>query len=260
MNAWPGVDVSGQVLSRMAAAVEWPWIPVNWSEHAPEQDLYLCWSGQALSLCDAKDPKSALCVDFVQGPQARRLSAVSGEGLTRALGCQKGVRPKIIDATAGLGGDASVLANLGCSVVAHEREPLIAALLADGLRRARDAGLPFSSQLQLVHGDATRCLGDVDAGVIYLDPMFEPSRKAQPKFAMQLLHRIAETTVGAEQLLLAALDSDAARVVVKRPLKAPPLAGVEPHAQIRGKVIRFDLYPRRKLLDRDNTGGDGGHD
>ena len=49
---------------------------------------------------------------------------------------QKGLRPAIFDATAGLGGDLSVLANIGCAVLAVERQPVVAALLRDALRRA----------------------------------------------------------------------------------------------------------------------------
>jgi len=57
-------------------------------------------------------------------------------------------------------------------------------------------------------------------------------------------------------LLEAALDSDAARVVVKRPLKAEFLGGKVPSSQIKGKTVRFDLYPKRKLNETDR----GPHD
>jgi 16S rRNA (guanine1516-N2)-methyltransferase len=43
----------------------------------------------------------------------------------------------VLDATAGLGKDAFVLASLGCQMTLIERQPLIAALLEDGLARAR---------------------------------------------------------------------------------------------------------------------------
>ena len=51
----------------------------------------------------------------------------------RAVGIQPGIRPTLLDATAGLGRDAFVLAELGCTLTLIERQPLIAALLEDGL-------------------------------------------------------------------------------------------------------------------------------
>lgn len=243
-----GLDGSGQVLSREAAAAHWPWLVTDWSESPPHEGLYPEWTGEALVLkFSQKDARSSVSVDFLNGAQARRLNAVTGEALTRAIGCQKGLRPAVFDATAGLGGDSSVLANVGCAVLACERQPLVAALLADGLRRAEAAGLPWVVQLRFRWGDALQTVTQVDHGVVYLDPMFPKERKAQPGLAMQWLHALEDTDLGAEVLLEAALDSGASRVVVKRPLKAPPLSGPAPASEIRAKTVRFDLYPRRKL-------------
>ena len=68
---------------------------------------------------------------------------------------------------------------------------------------------------------------------------------------MQVLHTLGGTTEQPERLINAALDSGAARVVVKRPIKADFLAGRVPSSQVMGKTVRFDLYPRRKLTDED---------
>ena len=68
---------------------------------------------------------------------------------------------------------------------------------------------------------------------------------------MQVLHSLGGITGQPERLIDAALDSGAARVVVKRPIKADFLAGRVPSSQVMGKTIRFDLYPRRKLTDED---------
>jgi 16S rRNA (guanine1516-N2)-methyltransferase len=51
----------------------------------------------------------------------------------------------------------------------------------------------------------------------------------------------------ADALLVAALAVDCARVVVKRPSKAPFLNGEKPSHQIIGKSIRYDIYVKRKL-------------
>ena len=44
-----------------------------------------------------------------------------------------------------------------------------------------------------------------------------------------------------------ALQQDVARVVVKRPPRAPRLAGIEPSHEISGKAVRYDVHVRRKL-------------
>ena len=79
-------------------------------------------------------------VDFVEGQAAHRrlFGGGSGQMIAKAVGVAQGVRPQVLDATAGLGKDAFVLASLGCQMTLIERQPLVAALLADGLQRARD--------------------------------------------------------------------------------------------------------------------------
>ena len=51
-----------------------------------------------------------------------------------------GLLPSIIDATAGLGRDAFLLAALGSKVTLIERSNIMHALLADGMNAARKAG------------------------------------------------------------------------------------------------------------------------
>ncbi len=243
-----GFDPTGQCVTRDAAAEYWPWLNVSWRFEKPADAFFLEWTGEALVLrSNQGDVRSTVGVDFLAGAQARRLKAVTGEALTRAIGCQKGLRPSVFDATAGLGSDCSVLANVGCAVWACERHPVVAGLLADGVRRARDSGATWVQHLRCDWADSVEKVANLDHGVVYLDPMFPKERKAQPSLAMQWLHALDNTDAGAEQLLAAALGSNASRVVVKRPLKAPPLAGPAPASEIRAKTVRFDLYPKRKL-------------
>ena len=131
---WVGVDPLHQVVSRDAAMELIPWLSVRWQASPPESGHYFWWDDDGLALKSAAfDSRSSVHVDFVHGAQARRVKAVSGEALTRAMGCNKGLRPSIVDTTAGLGGDLSVLANVGCEVFAMERHPIVAALLQDGV-------------------------------------------------------------------------------------------------------------------------------
>lgn len=249
---WVGVDPLHQVVSRDAAMELIPWLSVRWQASPPESGHYFWWDDDGLALKSAAfDSRSSVHVDFVHGAQARRVKAVSGEALTRAMGCNKGLRPSIVDTTAGLGGDLSVLANVGCEVFAMERHPIVAALLQDALRRAQEAGASWCERLQFTHADSAEHLSRVSHGVIYLDPMFPKDRKAAPSLSMQVLHSLEQTTDDPERLLEAALDSASARVVVKRPIKAEVLGGRQPSSQVKAKTVRFDLYPSRKLTADD---------
>ncbi|MDA8631089.1 class I SAM-dependent methyltransferase [Litoricolaceae bacterium] len=252
MTDWVGVDPLHQVVSRDEAMLRSPWLQVDWQSAPPESGHYFRWDEQGLALKSADfDSRSSVHIDFVGGAQARRVKAVTGEALTRALGCQKGLRPAIVDTTAGLGGDLSVLANIGCQVLAMERHPVIAALFNDALRRAQEAEISWCDRVNFQQMDSTEVVSRVSHGVIYLDPMFPKERKAAPSLSMQVLHALLHAAEPADRLLEAALDSHAARVVVKRPLKAEYLGGKVPSSQVKGKTIRFDLYPKRKLSDTD---------
>jgi 16S rRNA (guanine1516-N2)-methyltransferase len=63
----------------------------------------------------------------------------------------------------------------------------------------------------------------------------------------QLLLEHSANAQDADELLLWALRQDTARVVVKRPAKAPQLAGIAPSHAISGKSVRYDIYVQRKL-------------
>ncbi|HAD42901.1 MAG TPA: 16S rRNA (guanine(1516)-N(2))-methyltransferase, partial [Plesiomonas shigelloides] len=81
------------------------------------------------------EPKlGAICVDFVGGTMAhrRRFGGGRGEAVAKAVGIKKGYLPDVVDATAGLGRDAFVLASIGCRVRLLERHPVVAALLDGG--------------------------------------------------------------------------------------------------------------------------------
>jgi len=194
-------------------------------------------------------------VDFVEGAAAhRRLhGGGSGQMIAKAVGVQQGVRPHVLDATAGLGRDAFVLATLGCRVELIERQPLIAALLEDGLQRAAlDAGVaPIVAQMHLHCADAIELMqhwvGE-SPQVIYLDPMFpHRDKSALVKKEMRLFRPLVGADLDAPALLEAALALATHRVVVKRPRKAPPVEGCKPGYTLEGKSSRYDIYPKKSL-------------
>ncbi len=176
------------------------------------------------------------------------------EMIARAIGIKGAKLPSVIDATAGLGGDAFVLASLGCRVTLLERVPAVSVLLQDGLERsARYAGTSdpqlaeILQRMQLVRVDAIEYLSRMKATdapeVVYLDPMFPQRQKsAAVKKEMQIFHRLIGADVDADRLFEAALASGAGRVVVKRPRLAKPLAGCALGHSIEGKRNRYDIY------------------
>ncbi len=197
-------------------------------------------------------------VDFVGGAVAHRRTFGGGNGqmIAKAVGVRPGVRPAVLDATAGLGRDAFALAMLGCAMILIERHPLVAALLEDGLRRALADGAagPVVARMRLIGGDAVELLDAWEGEppqVIYLDPMFPHSDKsAMVKKEMRLFRPLVGDDQDAPALLRSALALASHRVVVKRPRKAPSIAGEQPGYTLSGKSCRFDIYPKKSLKAR----------
>ncbi|WXL27104.1 class I SAM-dependent methyltransferase [Ectopseudomonas mendocina] len=194
-------------------------------------------------------------VDFVEGAAAHRrlYGGGSGQMIAKAVGIQPGVRPYVLDATAGLGRDAFVLASLGCSMTLIERQPLIAALLEDGLSRAAKSPevSAIVANMQLRKGNAIelmQCWEGEPPQVIYLDPMFpHRDKSALVKKEMRLFRPFVGDDMDAPALLEAALALATHRVVVKRPRKAPIIEGAKPSYALEGKSSRYDIYPKKKL-------------
>lgn len=201
------------------------------------------------------DAPGPVRVDFVEGKAAHRrlFGGGSGQMIAKAVGIQPGVRPRVLDATAGLGKDAFVLASLGCEMSLIERQPIIAALLEDGLARASqdpDVGA-IVGQMRLLTGNAIelmRLWQEEAPQVIYLDPMFPHREKtALVKKEMRLFRPLVGDDMDAPALLEAALALATHRVVVKRPRKAPCIAGAKPGYALDGKSSRYDIYPKKAL-------------
>ncbi len=206
---------------------------------------------QRLVLIDQTENGIApVVIDFVSGKTAyrRKYGHAGGEVISRAVGIKKGIRPNVVDATAGLGRDAFVLATLGCCVHMIERSDVMAKLLDDALHRAANdekIGALIQEKLSLTCGDSRQALLHVpfEPEVIYLDPMFPPKEKsALVKKDMRMLQDVVGKDEDADELLNVALKIATNRVVVKRPASADFLAEIKPHTSIKTKKHRFDIY------------------
>ena len=158
-----------------------------------------------------------------------------------------GQSPTIIDATAGLGRDAFLLASLGSQVTLIERSDIIHELLAAGMESARQAGgqhKDIIDRMTLIHGDSIALLPHMQADVVLVDPMHPPRQKsALVKAEMRAIRDIVGVDQDQQLLIETALAMAAKRVVLKWPAKAAPLAGLRPAShQIIGKSIRYDVF------------------
>jgi 16S rRNA (guanine1516-N2)-methyltransferase len=122
-----------------------------------------------------------LICDFTGGAVEHRFRFGGGRGqaLPKAVGMKGGITPMVVDATAGLGRDAFLLASLGAEVTLIERSPKMHRLLAEGLARAKKAGGDVAeviSRMTLLHGDARDLLSTLSPEVVLVDPMHPQAR------------------------------------------------------------------------------------
>lgn len=196
-----------------------------------------------------------------------RLKRASLKSEMIARACHLSEKPKLLDATAGLGHDSILMAHLGAKVTLVERHPILFTLLEDSWQRAQqDAFLAkVAANIELVFSDSNSYLQrqlqqQQQFDVVYLDPMFPQrdqnqnalKKQAQVKKQMQLLHRLlpedGEMDLG--DYLLPLAQKIAKRVVVKRPRLAICLDQQVPQHQWQGDACRFDVYFQHELLDR----------
>jgi len=225
---------------------------------ASEDDngLVLLQTSQRLELKQLDEPKTGtVFVDFASDALTYRRQHGGGkkESIAKAVGLKGKDKLHVIDATAGLGRDAFVLASLGCKVDLIERSPVVAALLADALERAKqDPELQnwLPQAMQLYHGVSYKLLAQWPGekpDVIYLDPMFPHKKKsALVKKEMRLFQQLLGPDEDADILLEPALALAKSRVVVKRPDTAPFLGLKAPSMSINSKKHRFDVYIKAK--------------
>jgi len=186
--------------------------------------------------------------DFSAMKDRLKPNNLNGEMLVRAARVKSplnGDTPVAVDATAGLGEDSFLLAAAGFKVYLFEKNPTIAALLKDALERARkDSSVAeIAARMTFMEGDSIEGMTVLSErpDVIYLDPMFPERKKSgliKKKFQLlQLLERPCDDENG---LLSAAIAVSPAKIVIKRPAKAPALGGIKPSYTISGNSIRYD--------------------
>ncbi|WGW00314.1 class I SAM-dependent methyltransferase [Vibrio sp. YMD68] len=233
-------------------------------KHYSSSMFALVLTDEHLELRKLDEPKlGAIFVDLVGGAvgHRRKFGGGKGQAIAKAAGLNKGATPTVLDATAGLGRDAFVLASLGCQVQMVERHPVVAALLDDGLSRAkqdREIGHWVTERMSLIHASShdalTSLIEDksfVQPDIVYLDPMYPHPENKKKSALVKKEMRVFQSLVGADNdaddLLTPALALATKRVVVKRPDYAPWLGDRKPAMAIETKKNRFDVYVKASM-------------
>ena len=191
-------------------------------------------------------------VDFLGGAVGHRWRSGAGRGhaLVRAVGLKPGKPLTVVDATAGLGRDAFLLASLGADVTLIDRSPAVHALLAEAIAALAAAGpeaASIAARMTLVYGDARALLPGLSADVVTVDPM-HPARlgSALVKAEMRQLRALVGDDPDCSSLISGAYASHASRVVLKWPLRVPLPCGLPaPSHALRGKTVRYEVFVRR---------------
>ena len=186
---------------------------------------------------------------FIEGPILHRLKYGKGRGqnLAKAVGFKFNKNRTIIDATAGLGYDAFILASLGANVTLIERSEKIYDLLKAAISEAKLYGGEISNivnRMNLLFGDSKDILPNIAPEVILIDTMYKDRKKsALVKNDMRLVREVVGSDSDHVELINVALNNASKRVVIKQPRYADTLDSIKGKShQILGKTIRYDVY------------------
>ncbi|MBA4696192.1 MAG: class I SAM-dependent methyltransferase [Legionella sp.] len=204
---------------------------------------------------------SPISLSFIE--EFPHLNKVANAGIIRACRPRPGL--KILDATAGWGKDAFLLARFGADLTLLERHPVMACLLEHALEEYQQWNVENNHSalnISLYNQDAVyyleRLSSDCYPDIIYLDPM-HPTRKkaALVKNKMQVLQKLIfntktgmdhlaclEGTEEIRNLIQLARQKVTDCVIVKWPQRS--LAVLPPHSSTPGKTVRFDRYMKLK--------------
>ena len=193
--------------------------------------------------------KIMLKCSFIEGPILHRLKYGKGRGqnLAKAVGFKFNKNRTIIDATAGLGYDAFILASLGANVTLIERSEKIYDLLKTAISEAQLYGGEISkivNRMNLLFGDSKDILPNIAPEVILIDTMYKDRKKsALVKNDMRLVREVVGSDSDHVELINVALNNASKRVVIKQPRYAETLDNIKGCShQILGKTIRYDVY------------------
>ena len=195
---------------------------------------------------------------FIEGPILHRLKYGKGRGqnLAKAVGMKSNKNRNIVDATAGLGYDAFILASIGAKVTLIERSDKMYEILQNGIDEGKSFGGEIEkiiNRMELLFGDSKDILPRLSPEVIMIDTMYKDRKKtALVKNNMRLVRDIVGPDSDYIDLLKIALNCATNRVVLKQPRYAEPIKEIRKCShQILGKTIRYDIFMTNKFFNKE---------
>ncbi len=223
----------------------------EWSESQKSEVLQFAHSLQSENLTLSKkdsvvtlisESGQKLKFDFDQNKSDyHRTSRKTQEPVIKALGYSQGIR-HVLDLTMGLAIDSVFFAQHGFQVTSIERNPLLHYLAKSSQAVSH---MPELKRIEFIQSDAISFLKThsfQNPTSAYFDPMYPHKKKsALPRQEMVLFRSLVGADEDSNQTLEAILKHDFQRVVVKRPLRAEPLAAKVSYS-VESKLVRFDVY------------------
>lgn len=214
-------------------------------DHCPDDDFYFIYDELGLGLKSNLEgikeflPLRIDILDNLQKFKKQFLSAsINKDALYKAFDFKNLKNQHILDCTAGMGKDLSLLLFFGGEVTTYERNPYLYLLLKESqillLKETK-------YQVTLHFGDARQNNDFFDG--IYFDPMFPEKKKdALPPKEMQFLKKMLDAGDDADLIAKELLTKrHFKRLIIKRPHWAGPLVENKTMS-IESKLIRFDCY------------------
>jgi 16S rRNA (guanine1516-N2)-methyltransferase len=196
----------------------------------------------------------SLIPSFTEDRHYRRtIQSPKKELISKACGWHLGYR-SILDLTAGLAMDSVFLTQVGFQVTSLERHSALFLLLkstqATAIKNDPKGIWPTLNFICTESLDYLKNQITIENApeVIYYDPMYPSTTKsALPSKEMQIFRLLLGENEADVDLLELAITKTAKIVVVKRPIKAPPLqtnSNIGPTRSYIGKLVRYDIYAR----------------
>lgn len=214
---------------------------------SPVAGPHFSYDDQGLTWHDGQS-KKGIRLDFTHRRILDRLQKAGkkSELSIKACGFKGENQDSVLDATAGMGNDGLLMAKNAAKLTFTERNPIICALLRDGLHRAQEHPKLewLEEKLSLIWGDFTHITDDASFDVVHLDPMFPATNKsALNKKGISVIQSLETPPDETEekQLLENAIRLAQKRVIIKRPKSAPFLAGKAPDSQFLKGDFRYDV-------------------
>ena len=145
----------------------------------------------------------------------------------------------VYDFTAGFCLDAFLISKLGFKIKAFEKESWLFEFTREKLLKNK------IDKIKLQNRNSLEVISEVDSkSIIYLDPMFGIENKS---FAKKEMHFLRKSLLDQpDELIESSLESEAELIVIKRHKIEKKKISKAPSYELKGKVVTFQIFDRRK--------------